>query len=92
MLEPLVSDHSSDPGLLRYVVEKGSIAVDGISLTVVEALADQFSVMLIPHTREVTSLKRLKPGSLLNFEVDLVARYLVSYWEAGAHSPASHLA
>jgi riboflavin synthase len=46
------------------------------------------SVMLIPHTREVTTLKHLKAGSALNLEVDLVARYLVSYFEATGQTPA----
>lgn len=72
----------------RFLAAKGSVALDGVSLTVNELSATSLSVMLIPHTREVTSLKRLKPGSLLNLELDLVARYLVSYWEAGGHSPA----
>jgi riboflavin synthase len=62
--------------LARYVVEKGSIAVDGISLTVVEALADQFSVMLIPHTLAATTLGRRKVGDVVNLEVDMLAKYV----------------
>jgi riboflavin synthase len=62
--------------LSRYLVEKGSIAVDGISLTVVEALNDQFSVMLIPHTLSATTLGRRKVGDVVNLEVDMLAKYV----------------
>jgi len=64
-----------DPALLRYVVEKGSIAVDGISLTVVEDRADGFTVAVIPHTAEVTTLGSRRPGDRVNLEVDLMAKY-----------------
>jgi riboflavin synthase len=64
------------PGLLRYVVEKGSIAVDGVSLTVA-ALDDRgFAVALVPHTLEVTTLGRLQPGDRVNVEVDILAKYV----------------
>ncbi len=63
------------PELLRYVVEKGSIAVDGISLTVVEDRADGFTVAVIPHTAEVTTLGIRRPGDRVNLEVDLMAKY-----------------
>jgi riboflavin synthase len=62
--------------LLRYVVEKGSITVDGASLTVVAALDDGFTVALIPHTAEVTTLGHKGPGQLVNLEVDLIAKYV----------------
>lgn len=62
--------------LTRYVVEKGSVAVDGCSLTVVDALEDGFTVAVIPHTAQVTTLGRRQPGNLVNLEVDLVAKYL----------------
>ncbi len=62
--------------LMRYVVEKGSITVDGASLTVVAALDDGFTVAVIPHTAEVTTLGRKGPGQLVNLEVDLVAKYV----------------
>lgn len=61
--------------LLRYVVEKGSITIDGCSLTVVEPLDDGFTVALIPHTIEVTTLGRRSPGSRVNLEVDVMAKY-----------------
>ncbi len=62
--------------LARYLVEKGSIALDGVSLTVVEALPDQFSVMLIPHTLGATTLGRRRLGDAVNLEVDLLAKYV----------------
>ena len=62
-------------GLTRYVVEKGSITVDGVSLTVVDALADGFTVAVIPHTAEVTTLGRRAVGDPVNLEVDMMAKY-----------------
>ncbi|MFB9903057.1 riboflavin synthase [Allokutzneria oryzae] len=62
--------------LARYVVEKGSIAVDGVSLTVVHAGADEFSIALIPTTLELTTLGRREPGDVVNLEVDVVAKYV----------------
>ena len=61
--------------LARFIAEKGSIAVDGVSLTVNTASAGTFSVMIIPHTASVTTLGALKPGDAVNLEVDLMARY-----------------
>ena len=65
-----------DPELLRYVVEKGSITVDGISLTVVDPLDDGFTVAIIPHTTEVTTLGHKGPGARVNLEVDVTAKYV----------------
>jgi riboflavin synthase len=62
--------------LARYVARKGSICVDGVSLTVNKVEGDTFEVFLIPHTQEVTTLGRLAAGAKVNLEVDLVARYL----------------
>jgi len=65
------------PGALsRYVVVKGSIAVDGVSLTVVEVTGDEFVVSLIPTTLELTTLGHRRPGDLVNLEVDVVAKYV----------------
>ena len=63
-------------GLGRYVVEKGSITIDGVSLTVVDADPDSFSVAIIPHTAEVTTLGRRQPGDGVNLEVDITAKYV----------------
>ena len=62
--------------LLRYVVEKGSITIDGISLTVVAPTDDGFTVAVIPHTMEVTTLGHKGPGDLVNLEVDVTAKYV----------------
>jgi len=62
--------------LLKYVVTNGSITVDGCSLTVVDVFDDGFSVAIIPHTIEVTTLGRKGPGDRVNLEVDLVAKYV----------------
>jgi riboflavin synthase len=61
--------------LLRYIVEKGSITIDGISLTVVTPLEDGFTVAVIPHTTEVTTLGSKGPGDPVNLEVDVIAKY-----------------
>ncbi len=65
--------------LRPYIVSKGFIAVNGVSLTVVESLCDRFSVALIPYTQEHTNLGRLQPGTLLNLETDIIGRYVVQY-------------
>jgi riboflavin synthase len=62
--------------LTRQMVSKGSIAVDGVSLTLVDVDADRFSVALIPHTLGVTTLGGLKPGDPVNLETDLLAKYV----------------
>jgi riboflavin synthase len=64
------------PELLRYIAEKGSIAVDGVSLTVNGVTADGFHVTLIPHTLGATTFGERKAGDPVNLEVDMVARYL----------------
>lgn len=62
--------------LARYVARKGSVCLNGVSLTVNEVEGNRFSVCLIPHTMEITTLGRLQPGDHINFEIDLVARYI----------------
>jgi riboflavin synthase len=64
------------PELLRYVVEKGSIAVDGVSLTVAAIDGHGFAVALVPHTLDVTTLGTLAPGDRVNLEVDILAKYV----------------
>lgn len=63
-------------GLNRYITRKGSICVDGVSLTINETGATGFGVNIVPHTLRQTTLGRLKPGEPVNLEVDLLARYL----------------
>lgn len=67
---------SIPPGLEAFLVEKGSVTVDGVSLTVSALGADRFEVALIPHTLEVTTLGRLRPGDRVNLEVDVLAKYV----------------
>ena len=66
----------ASPALLRYIVEKGSIAMDGISLTVAAVEADRFSVSVIPHTAAVTALGRKRPGDVVNLETDIIGKYV----------------
>jgi riboflavin synthase len=62
--------------ILRYCVEKGSIAVEGVSLTIAELENDAFSVALVPHTKEATTLGRVTEGDEVNLEVDMLAKYV----------------
>lgn len=66
----------ADPGLLRYVVEKGSITIDGISLTVAAVDSSSFQISAIPHTVAVTVLQDRKPGDLVNLETDIIGKYV----------------
>jgi riboflavin synthase len=81
------------PELARYVVEKGSIAVDGVSLTVAAAHADSFDVALIPTTLAHTTLGALRPGDTVNLEVDVVAKYVerlaAGYLHGGERGPVN---
>lgn len=70
-------------GLMRYIIEKGSIAIDGISLTVNTLIHDRFTVAIIPHTAKITTMGMRRPGDRVNLEVDLVGKYierLVTPW------------
>jgi riboflavin synthase len=62
--------------LAKYIARKGSVTVDGVSLTVNRVTGTDFSINLIPHTVAVTTLKRLQAGAKVNLEIDLVARYI----------------
>lgn len=66
----------AEPDVLRYCVEKGSIAVDGVSLTIAALDANGFAVALVPHTLAGTTLGELGPGDAVNLEVDLLAKYV----------------
>ncbi|HUR78217.1 MAG TPA: riboflavin synthase [Acidimicrobiales bacterium] len=67
---------SCEPKLLRYMVEKGSITIDGISLTIVSIDDAGFTVAVIPHTMDVTTLGTRQPGDRVNLEVDVIAKYV----------------
>ena len=66
----------AEPGIMRYVIEKGSITIDGISLTVAKVTEDTFSVSIIPHTLKMTILKNCRVGDLVNLENDIVGKYV----------------
>ncbi len=67
---------SAPPSVMRYVIERGSITVDGVSLTVTRAFQDRLAVAVIPHTAAATTLGRRAAGSAVNLEADMVARYV----------------
>ncbi len=69
------------PDFARFIAPKGSVALDGVSLTVNEVDGPRFGVMLIPHTRERTTLGGLAAGDTVNFEVDMIARYVARMME-----------
>ncbi|MCX7886467.1 MAG: riboflavin synthase [Verrucomicrobiae bacterium] len=71
-----VLEVSAPPSIMRYVVEKGSIAVDGISLTVAGLGRNWFRIWIIPHTHEVTNLHARRPGQKVNLEADMLAKHL----------------
>jgi riboflavin synthase len=78
-----VVEISMPPGLGRYLVDKGSVTVDGVSLTVVEARDDAFTVSLIPETLARTTLGRRQPGDRVNLEVDVLAKHVEKLLAAG---------
>lgn len=67
---------TADENVMKYVVEKGSIAIDGISLTVAKVFKDAFSVSIIPHTASETTLLNRKPGDKVNLECDIIGKYV----------------
>jgi riboflavin synthase len=75
------------PELTRLMVEKGSVAVDGVSLTVVAVRADGFDVALIPHTLAVTTLGGLAPGRRVNLEADVLGKYVLRYLQRTGLAP-----
>ena len=70
-----VLDIAAPENVMRYMIEKGSIAIDGMSLTVAEVNAGSFRVWIIPHTFEVTNLRQRKAGEMVNLEADLLGKY-----------------
>ena len=77
--------------LLRYLVFKGSIAIDGISLTIASLEGDQLAVAIIPHTYQVTNLATRRPGDRLNLECDMIAKHVEKLLQAMDLKPASRL-
>lgn len=82
---------AADPHVMRYVVEKGSIAVDGISLTIASMTPSSFTVSVIPHTGQATTLAERRAGDKVNLETDVIGRYverLMGLGAAGSPPPA----
>jgi riboflavin synthase len=92
VFEPRGKDHylrvAAPGGFGRYLVSKGSIAVDGISLTVAEVAGDSFAVWLIPHTLAMTNLREKRAGSGVNLEFDLLAKYVEKLVAGRGPNPA----
>lgn len=78
----------AEPALLRYVVPRGSVALDGISLTVAAVTGQDFTVSLIPHTRRVTNLGSKQPGSPINIETDILGKYVEKMLGRGQDEPS----
>ena len=70
---------SAGENIMRYIIEKGSVAIDGISLTVAKVTQTTFSVSTIPHTRSATTLGERRPGDLVNLENDIVGKYVEKF-------------
>ncbi len=69
----------AEPDILKYLVRKGSIAVDGISLTVVDILKESFTLIIIPHTAKLTTLGFKNPGDTVNLETDILGKYVAKF-------------
>ena len=78
--EAVIATISAPPDVLKYIVKKGFIAVNGISLTVIDNSSRQFSVSLVTHTRKNTNLGMLKQGNMVNLEVDIIAKYIEKFY------------
>jgi len=80
------------PSLMEYIVAKGSVAIDGISLTVAQIRGESFAAAVVPHTEEVTTLKDKAIGSAVNVEVDVMAKYVkrfVDVYSSTGHNPTA---
>ncbi|MDO8672095.1 MAG: riboflavin synthase [Dehalococcoidia bacterium] len=81
----LVVRYEAARELMRYIVPKGFVAIDGVSLTVVDSTADSFTVSLIPHTQAVAAVTR-RPGEVVNLETDIIGRYVERFMTWGKSS------
>ena len=80
-------DIEAPEAITRYVVEKGSIAIDGVSLTVARVFENGFSISMIPHTADVTALGRKRAGDIVNLECDIIGKYVERLLSSGRASP-----
>ena len=74
--DAIIARYQAPPEILRYVVVKGPITIDGVSLTVIDKTSDSFAVSLVEFTQEHTNLTRKRPGDRVNLESDIIARYV----------------
>ncbi|MGI8925332.1 MAG: riboflavin synthase [Tepidiformaceae bacterium] len=77
--DAIIAHFSAPPELLRYMVVKGPVCIDGISLTIISKAADGFAVSLVQYTQEHTNLQSRKPGDRVNLETDIIARYVEQF-------------
>ena len=82
-------DIEAPEAITRYVVEKGSIAIDGVSLTVARVSENGFSISMIPHTADVTALGRKRAGDIVNLECDVIGKYVERLLSSGRASPTA---
>ena len=82
-------DIEAPEAIIRYVVEKGSIAIDGVSLTVARVSENGFSISMIPHTADVTALGRKRAGDIVNLECDIIGKYVEKLLSSGRASPVT---
>lgn len=82
-------DIEAPEAITRYVVEKGSIAIDGVSLTVARVSENGFSISMIPHTADVTALGRKRAGDIVNLECDIIGKYVERLLSSGRASPVT---
>ena len=80
--EALIARFRTPPELLRYMVVKGPVCIDGASLTIIDKTADSFAVSLVQYTQEHTNLLGKKPGASVNIETDIIARYVENFLAA----------
>jgi len=78
--EAVIATISAPPDALKYIVKKGFIAVNGVSLTVTDNNSEKFSVSLVTYTRKSTNLSMLKQGNTVNLEVDIIAKYIEKFY------------
>lgn len=81
----------TSPAIMRYIVEKGSVTIDGVSLTVAAVAEDSFSVSVIPHTRQVTIMGDLRTGDKVNLENDIIGKYVEKFLKPEETSVKSNI-
>ena len=88
-VDAIIATYEAPPDLLRYMVVKGPVAIDGVSLTIIAKEAGTFGVSLVQYTQEHTNLLDRRPGQEINLETDILARYVGELLAARAGAPAS---